>query len=92
MRATSRCSFETTASGVPAGAISAYHDTAAKPGRPAASATVGTSGRTALRSALAIPSARSSPASIRGFAVESWAKIIVTSPRKTSVKAGDTPR
>ena len=79
------------ASGVPAGAIRAYHDTASKPGMPA-SAMVGRPGMASLRFALAMPSARSSPLSISGLAVESCANIMVTSPRSTSVSAGATPR
>ena len=80
------------ASGVPAGAISAYQETASKPGMSRPSAIVGTSGSAALRAALAMPSARSSPLSISGFAVESCENIMVTSPRSTSVSAGVTPR
>ena len=79
------------ASGVPAGAISAYQETASKPGIPA-SAIVGTSESAGLRVALAMPSARNSPLSISGFAVESCENIMVTSPRSTSVSAGVTPR
>jgi hypothetical protein len=92
MSATSLASFAMIGSGVCAGAISAYHETAEKPGRSPASATVGMSGIVGLRSRLATPSARSSPLWISCLALESCANVSVISPLRTSVSAGPSPR
>ena len=81
-----------TSSGVLAGAISASQKTASKPGTPAASSTVGSSGRMVRRWRVvtAMPCVR--PARIRGaasFAAENMAWI---TPPMRSCAAGAPPR
>src|SRR5438105_3539099 len=60
MRDASKWSLEITSTGVPEGTISAYQETASKPGKPC-SAIVGSSGITRERFRLAMPSVRSLP-------------------------------
>jgi hypothetical protein len=80
-----------TSRGVPAGTISAYHDTASKPGKSAADAMVGTPGNASRGAVLATPSARSVPALMCGRAEGTWAIISWMRPPNRSFIAGPTP-
>ena len=75
---------------VPAGASSAYHDTASKPGKPD-SAIVGTSGKSGVRFALATPRARSFPAWMCGSAADDCANMNAIWPPSRSRSAGAVP-
>ena len=88
---TSRLILSTTAAGVPGGATSTNQVIERKPGTPA-SATVGSSGTLAVRSALATARMRTLPARHCGTDVVSVSKNMSMWPAITSLSAGSAPR